>query len=77
MRQWQRDALAVIREARAHATLTSDKNLHLACSRAIEVMVMEGGQVPSELRIYARQIRHLHMINATLVPSSLPAQVVE
>ena len=60
MRQWQKDALAVIREARAHATRNSDTGLHLACSRAIEAMVMEGGQVPSELRIYARQTRELY-----------------
>ena len=60
MRQWQKDALSVIREARAHATRTSDKRLHLACSSAIDAMVMEGGQVPSELRIYARQTRELY-----------------
>lgn len=60
MRRWQKDALSVIREARAHATRTSDKRLHLACSRTIEAMVMEGGQVPSELRIYARQTRQLY-----------------
>jgi hypothetical protein len=60
MRQWQKDALSVIREARAHATRTSDKCLHLACSSAIAAMVMEGGQVPSELRIYARQTRELY-----------------
>jgi hypothetical protein len=57
MRQWQKDALTVIREARAYATRTSDSRLHLACSRTIEAMVMEGGQVPSELRAYARQTR--------------------
>jgi hypothetical protein len=60
MRQWQKDALSVIREARAHATQTSDKRLHLACIRTIETMVMEGGQVPSELRIYALQTRQLY-----------------
>ena len=60
MRQWQKDALSVIREARTHATRTSNKRLHLACSRTIEAMVMEGGQVPSELRIYARQARQLY-----------------
>jgi hypothetical protein len=60
MRQWQKDALSVIREARAHATRTSDKRLHLACSSAIDAMVMEGGQVPSELRIYARQTREFY-----------------
>lgn len=60
MRKWQRDALSVIRESRAHAIRTSDKRLHLACSSAIDAMVMEGGQVPSELRIYARQTRELY-----------------
>lgn len=60
MRQWQKDALSVIREARAHATRTSDKRLHLACSRTIDAMVKEGGQVPAELRIYARQTRELY-----------------
>lgn len=60
MRQWQKDALSVIREARTHATRTSDKRLHLACSSAIDAMVMEGGQVPSDLRIYARQTRELY-----------------
>jgi hypothetical protein len=57
MRQWQKDALSVIREARAHASQTSNTSLHLACSRTIEAMVREGGQVPSELRTYARQAR--------------------
>lgn len=60
MRQWQKDALSVIREARAHATRTSDRRLHLACSRTIDAMVMEGGQVPSELRTYARLTRQLY-----------------
>lgn len=60
MRQWQKDALSVIREARAHATRTSDERLHLACSSAIDAMVMEGGQVPSELRTYSRQTRELY-----------------
>lgn len=60
MRQWQKDALSVIREARAHATRTSDIRLHLACSRTIEAMIMEGGQVPSDLRTYARQTRQLY-----------------
>jgi hypothetical protein len=59
MRQWQKDALKVIREARAHASRTSDVPLHQACSRAIEAMVAEGGCVPSDLRIYAREI-HEH-----------------
>lgn len=57
MKAWQRDALSVIRKARAHATQTSDKNLHLACARAIQAMVMEGGQVPRDLRDYAHQTR--------------------
>ena len=57
MRQWQKDALSVIREARSHATRTVDTRLHLACSRTIEAMIMEGGQVPTDLRIYARQTR--------------------
>jgi hypothetical protein len=60
MRQWQKDALSIIREARAHATRTSDARLHMACSSTIEAMVMEGGQVPSELRAYARQTRELY-----------------
>jgi hypothetical protein len=60
MRQWQKDALSVIREARAHATHTSDERLHLACSRTIEAMVAEGGQVPCDLRAYARQTQELY-----------------
>lgn len=66
MRQWQKDALWVIREARTHATRTSNKHLHLACSRTIDAMVMEGGQVPSDLRTYAREARELY---GTQVPS--------
>lgn len=57
MRQLQKDALRVIRDARALATRTSDSRLHRACGRAIEVMVEEGGLVPSDLRIYAWQVR--------------------
>jgi hypothetical protein len=60
MKQWQKDALKVISEARAHATRTTDSRLHLACSKTIEAMVMDGGQVPADLRIYAIQIRELH-----------------
>jgi hypothetical protein len=60
MRQWQKDAHNVIREARAHATRTSDSRLHMACSRSIEAMVMEGCVMPSDLRIYARQILELY-----------------
>jgi hypothetical protein len=63
MRQWQKDALKVFREARAHATRTSDLPLHQACSRAIEAMVAEGGCVPSDLRIYARQTRESYSIH--------------
>jgi hypothetical protein len=74
MKQWQKDALSVIREARAHARRTSDSRLHLVCSRTIEAMVMEGGQVPSDLRTYARQTReHLGEkkgeLRATIQPS--------
>ena len=60
MKQYQKDALKVIREARAHAMRTTDSRLHLACSRTIEAMVMDGGQVPADLRIYASQARELH-----------------
>ena len=60
MRQWQKDALRVIREARAHATRISDSRLHVACSRSIDAMVMDGCIMPSELRIYARQIRETY-----------------
>jgi hypothetical protein len=67
MRQWQKAALSVIREARAHATRTSDKRLHLACGRTIEAMVIQGGQVPSDLRIYARQTRELYGNEADLI----------
>ena len=59
MKSWQKEALSVIRKARAHAIETSDNNLHLACSRTIEAMVMEGGQVPRDLRDYALQTRLL------------------
>ena len=55
MKAWQREALSVIRKARAHAIETSDKRLHLACAVAIQSMVMEGGQVPRDLREYAYQ----------------------
>jgi hypothetical protein len=60
MKGWQKDALSVIREARAHACRYSVQSLHVACSCTIEAMVKEGGQVPSELRIYAREIRELY-----------------
>lgn len=59
MRQLQKDALSVIREARAYATRNANPILHLACARAIEAIVVEGGQVPSELRSYARHSRGL------------------
>lgn len=59
MKPWQKEALSVIRRARAHAIEASDNNLHLACCHTIEAMVMEGGQVPRELREYARQTRVL------------------
>lgn len=60
MRPWQKYALSIIRNARAHATRTSNPDLHLACGRAIEAMIAEGGQVPSDLRLYAQQARELH-----------------
>jgi hypothetical protein len=65
MRQMHRDALKVIREARAHATRTSDSRLHLACCRTVEALVAEGGVVPSDLRLYARQTReHYGLLDA-------------
>jgi len=69
MKSWQREALSVIRKARAHAIETSDSNLHFACSRTIEAMVMEGGQVPGYLRDYARQTRMLY--GPTVAPQEM------
>lgn len=60
MKQWQKDAIKLFRETRSHATRTANARLHLACSRSIEAMVMEGGMVPSDLRIYARETRERH-----------------
>jgi hypothetical protein len=60
MRPWQSEALKLFREARAHATRTSNTSLHLQCCRAIEAMIAEGGCVPSDLRIYARQTRLIY-----------------
>ena len=60
MKQWQKDANKLFRETRSHATRTANARLHLACSRSIEAMVMEGGMVPSDLRIYARETRERH-----------------
>jgi hypothetical protein len=57
MHQWQRDALKIVAEAREYASRTSDVRLHLACSRAVEVMAREGFQIPSEVSHYARMIR--------------------
>lgn len=65
MRQWQKQALSVIREARTLATNTSDVELHLACSHTIEAVVMEGGQVPSELRKYAREVQERYGTRAS------------
>lgn len=59
MKPWQREALSVIRKARNHAIATSNDRLHFACSRAIEAMVMEGGQVPRDLRDYAYRTRQI------------------
>lgn len=61
MRLWQKDALKLFREARAHATKTSDVALHRACARGIEAMIAEGGCVPSDLRLYARQTREIEV----------------
>lgn len=60
MRPWQSDALKLFREARTHATRTSNTSLHYHCCRAIEAMIAEGGCVPSDLRDYARQVRLLY-----------------
>lgn len=73
MKQWQKDAIKLFRETRRYANETSNARLHLACSRSIEAMVLEGGMVPSELRTYARETRehHEHLagpVNA--IPSS-------
>jgi hypothetical protein len=65
MRQWQKDALSVIREARTHATHTSNTRLHLACSRTIVAVVAEGGQVSSDLRCYALKILELYGLEST------------
>jgi hypothetical protein len=59
MRSWRKEALRVISEAREHATVTANIRLHLACCRTIEVLVAEGCQVPSDLRLYAKGIREL------------------
>jgi|JI10StandDraft_1071094.scaffolds.fasta_scaffold797379_2 hypothetical protein len=61
MRQWQKEALRLIRQARVHASRTSDLHLHLMCGRTIEAMIAGGGMVPSELRTYARQIREAYL----------------
>lgn len=61
MRQRQKDALRVIREARAYATETSNSRLHLACSRSIEAMITDGCMMPSELRLYAQQVRAFYI----------------
>lgn len=57
MRPWQKDAIRLFREARRHADETDNPALHHACCRTIEAMITEGGCVPSELRIYAYEIR--------------------
>jgi len=61
MRGWQKEALKLFREARAHATKISDGALHRACARAIEAMIAEGGCVPSDLRLYARKTQDLEL----------------
>lgn len=77
MRQWQKDALSVVREARPHVTGNSDTRLHLACSRAIEAMVMENGQVPSKLRLYARQNREHYGIEIRPSDSAVATQLAD
>jgi hypothetical protein len=67
MRGWQKEALKLFREARAHATKISDGALHQACARAIEAMIAEGGCVPSDLRLYARRMLDLEL------PGDLPS----
>jgi hypothetical protein len=70
MKQWQKQALVVIREARAHATETADMHLQLACTRTIEAMIMEGGQVPADLREYARMTREVQITYGSPQPRS-------
>lgn len=60
MRQSQKDALRIIREARAHAMRTSDSRLHMACIRSIDAMISDGCMMPSELRTYARDGRETY-----------------
>lgn len=75
MKQWQKDAIKLFREARAHATRTSNARLHLACSRSIEAMVMEGGLVPSDLRTYAQEARERHK-HLAVPDHALPAKTL-
>lgn len=60
MRQWVKDAHRTIREAKAHAIRTSDRQLHMACVRSVEAMIADALLVPSDLRTYARQTRRLY-----------------
>jgi hypothetical protein len=60
MRQWVKDAHRTLREAKAHATQTSDARLHVACVRSIDAMIADGLLMPSDLREYARQTRELY-----------------
>jgi hypothetical protein len=60
MRQWVKDAHRTLREAKAHASRTSDACLHMACVRAIEAMLADGLLMPSNLRTYARETRELY-----------------
>ena len=72
MKQWQKDAIKLVRKARRYAIETSDDRLHQACSRSIEAMVKEAAIVPSGLRIYARETRehYEHLADpADLLPS--------
>lgn len=63
MKQWVKDAHRTIRKARKHATSTADTQLHIACARAIDAMVVDGLLMPLELRTYARQVRLLCNLN--------------
>lgn len=60
MIDWQKDALDVLRNARALASETSNVTLHQACGGAIEAMLKEIGSVPSDLWSYACLVRRQH-----------------
>ena len=74
MRQWVKDAHRTLREAKAHATRTSDARLHMACVRSIEAMIADGLLMPSNLRTYARETRELY---GDPFPSQAPAAATQ